>query len=162
MLVMSAAAEKTTPLYEEHVRRGAKIIRFGGWLMPVQYTSIIEEHQAVRNNLGIFDISHMGQFVASGASARDWLNEMLTNNVHKLEVGTGQYTFLLNERGGIIDDLIAYRIGQQKFLLVVNASRVDEDFEWLNRHRAEDLHLGDRSAHFGGVAIQGTCVTELF
>jgi aminomethyltransferase len=159
---MSDAAEKTTPLYEEHVRRGAKIIPFGGWLMPVQYTSIIEEHQAVRNNLGIFDISHMGQFVASGGGARDWLNEMLTNNVHKLEVGTGQYTFLLNERGGIIDDLIAYRIGQQKFLLIVNASRAEEDFEWLDRHRAEDLHLGDRSANFGGVAIQGPRVTELF
>jgi aminomethyltransferase len=159
---VSDAVEKTTPLYEEHVRRGAKIIPFGGWLMPVQYTSIIEEHQAVRNNIGIFDISHMGQFVASGAGARDWLNEMLTNNVHKLEVGTGQYTFLLNERGGIIDDLIAYRIGQQKFLLVVNASLAEEDFEWLDRHRVEDLHLGDRSAHFGGVAIQGPRVTELF
>jgi aminomethyltransferase len=162
MLVMSDAAEKTTPLYEEHVRRGAKIIPFGGWLMPVQYTSIIEEHQAVRNNVGIFDISHMGQFVAAGAGARDWLNEMLTNNVHKLEVGTGQYTFLLNERGGIIDDLIAYRIDEQKFLLVVNASRADEDFAWLNRYRPKDVDLINRSVDFGGVAIQGPRVGELF
>jgi aminomethyltransferase len=162
MLVMSDAAEKTTPLYEEHVRRGAKIIPFGGWLMPVQYTSIIEEHQAVRNNVGIFDISHMGQFVAAGAGARDWLNEMLTNNIRKLEVGTGQYTFLLNERGGIIDDLIAYRIDEQKFLLVVNASRADEDFAWLNRYRPKDVDLINRSVDFGGVAIQGPRVGELF
>ena len=77
--------------------------------MPVQYTSIVEEHQAVRNNVGIFDISHMGQLIVDGADAREWLNTMLTNNVGKLDVGTGQYTFLLNERGGIIDDLIVYR-----------------------------------------------------
>ena len=125
---------KKTPLYDEHVKLGAKIIPFGGWLMPVQYTSIVDEHRAVRNNVGMFDISHMGQFVVSGPAAAGWLNTMLTNNIDKLEVGQGQYTFLLNERGGIIDDLIAYRIDAEKFLLVVNASRVDEDFNWLDRH----------------------------
>src|SRR5207244_13372513 len=113
---MSHAAQKTTPLYEEHVRRGAKIISFGGWLMPVQYTGIVDEHQAVRNNVGIFDISHMGQFIVEGAGARDWLNTMLTNNVGKLEAGMDQYTFLLNERGGIVDELIVYRIGETKFM----------------------------------------------
>src|SRR5947207_9092303 len=111
-------AEKKTPLYDEHVRLGAKIIPFGGWLMPVQYTSIVDEHQAVRKNVGMFDISHMGQFIVDGNDARRWLNTMLTNNIEKLEVGQGQYTFLLNEKGGIIDDLIAYRIGDAKFLLV--------------------------------------------
>jgi glycine cleavage system T protein (aminomethyltransferase) len=119
-----------TPLYEEHVRLGARMVPFAGWLMPVQYTSIVEEHQAVRNNVGIFDISHMGQLIVDGTDAREWLNTMLTNNVGNLDVGTGQYTFLLNERGGIIDDLIVYRISQQKFLLVVNAARTDEDFAW--------------------------------
>src|SRR6266851_1734987 len=119
---MTETAQKKTPLYQEHVRRGAKIIPFGGWLMPVQYTSIIEEHQAVRNNVGIFDISHMGQLLVTGPAAAEWLNTMLTNNIDKLEVGHGQCTFLLNERGGIIDDLIAYRIVDAKFLLVVNAS----------------------------------------
>src|SRR5947209_18536366 len=83
--------DKKTPLYDEHVRRGAKIIPFGGWLMPVQYTSIVEEHQAVRNNLGMFDISHMGQFLVEGPDAGAWLNVMLTNNVEKLEIGQGQY-----------------------------------------------------------------------
>jgi aminomethyltransferase len=159
---VSETAQKTTPLYQEHVRRGAKIIPFGGWLMPVQYTSIMEEHQAVRNSVGIFDISHMGQLIVEGTGARAWLNTILTNNIDKLEVGTGQYTFLLNERGGIIDDLIAYRIDEEKFLLVVNASRTDEDFAWLDRHRPKNIDLKNRSADFGGVAIQGPHIAELF
>ncbi|HEU5313039.1 MAG TPA: glycine cleavage system aminomethyltransferase GcvT [Candidatus Udaeobacter sp.] len=161
---MSEAEPKKTPLYEEHVRVGARIIPFAGWLMPVQYTSIVEEHQAVRNNVGIFDISHMGQLIAESARAREWLNTMLTNNIDKLVVGTGQYTFLLNELGGIIDDLIVYRIGEQKFLLVVNAARTDEDFAWLRDHlpAANAVPLVNRSADFGGVAIQGPRIAELF
>ncbi len=159
------------------MRLSAKIVPFAGWLMPVQYTSIVEEHQAVRNNVGIFDISHMGQLIVEGSGARDWLNNMLTNNIDKLVVGTGQYTFLLNERGGVIDDLIAYRIDEQKFLLVVNASRTDDDFAWLQNHLKEGqsadrpsdgletatpYKLENRSANFGGVAIQGPHVGELF
>jgi aminomethyltransferase len=159
---MGEAAQKRTPLYDEHVRLGAKIVPFAGWIMPVQYTSIVEEHQAVRNNVGVFDISHMGQLIVEGSDAREWLNTMLTNNIDKLEVGAGQYTFLLNERGGIIDDLIAYRIDNEKFLLIVNASRTDEDFAWLDQHRPKDVDLNNRSADFGGVAIQGPRVTELF
>jgi aminomethyltransferase len=174
---VSEAAPKKTPLYDEHVRLGAKMVPFAGWLMPVQYTSIVEEHQAVRNNVGIFDISHMGQFVVDGAGAREWLNTMLTNNIDKLDLGMGQYTFLLNERGGIIDDLIVYRIEEQKFLLVVNAARTDEDFTWLQEHLKEGrspdrpsgglataapCELTNRSAEFGGVAIQGPRIAELF
>src|SRR5881398_1182505 len=130
--------------------------------MPVQYTSIVEEHQAVRNNVGIFDISHMGQLLVSGPAASGWLNTMLTNNINKLEVGQGQYTFFLNEDGGIIDDLIVYRIEEQKFLLVVNAARTDEDFAWLERYRPKDVDLKNRSANFGGVAVQGPRMAELF
>jgi aminomethyltransferase len=168
---MSEIAPKKTPLYDEHVRLGARMVPFAGWVMPVQYTSIVEEHQAVRNKVGIFDISHMGQFTVDGADAREWLNTMLTNNVTKLDVGTGQYTFLLNEHGGIIDDLIVYRIGQQKFLLVVNAARADEDFAWLRNHlpaveaavsAASKVRLANRSADFGGVAIQGPRIADLF
>jgi aminomethyltransferase len=155
---------KKTPLYEEHVRLGARMVPFAGWLMPVQYTSIVEEHQAVRNNVGAFDISHMGQMIVDGTGAREWLNTMLTNNVGKLDVGTGQYTFLLNERGGIIDDLIVYRIDELKFLLVVNAARTDEDLTWLQGHLpvANAFALVNRSADFGGVAIQGPRIAELF
>jgi glycine cleavage system T protein (aminomethyltransferase) len=159
---VTEAGQKKTSLYDEHVKLGAKMVPFAGWLMPVQYTSIVEEHQAVRKNLGMFDISHMGQFILDGSGARDWLNTMLTNNIEKLEVGQGQYTFLLNDKSGIIDDLIAYRIGKTKFLLVVNAACRDQDFAWLDRHRPSDVRLGDRSAYFGGVAIQGPRVSELF
>ena len=194
---MSEIAPKKTPLYEEHVRLGAKIVPFAGWLMPVQYTSIMEEHQAVRDNVGMFDISHMGQLVVAAtpssqkvggeAAAATWLNTMLTNNIDKLDIGMGQYTFLLNERGGIIDDLIVYRTDEDTFLLVVNAARTEEDFAWLQSHlkagrspdrpsgglpasgkptaggeTAAPCTLANRSAEFGGVAIQGPRVVELF
>jgi aminomethyltransferase len=162
MTLMSDVAQKTTPLYEEHVRLGAKMIPFGDWIMPVQYSGIMDEHQTVRNNVGVFDISHMGQLVATGPTAGAWLNEMLTNNIDKLEIGTGQYTFLLNQSGGIIDDLIVYRTAPEKFLLVVNASRTDEDFAWLERHRPSNVSLSNRSADYGGLAIQGPRVVDLF
>src|SRR2546429_6179487 len=109
MTLVTDAAQKTTPLYDEHVRLGAKMVPFGDWIMPVQYSGIIDEHQAVRKNVGVFDISHMGQLVAAGPRAGTWLNEMLTNNIDKLEGGAGQYTFLLNDRGRIIDAPIVYR-----------------------------------------------------
>jgi len=194
---MSEIAPKKTPFYEEHVRLGAKIVPFAGWLMPVQYTSIMEEHQAVRDNVGMFDISHMGQLVVAATpssqkiggegAAATWLNTMLTNNIDKLDIGMGQYTFLLNERGGIIDDLIVYRTGEDTFLLVVNAARTEEDFAWLQSYlkagrspdrpsgrlpasgkptaggeTAAPCTLANRSAEFGGVAIQGPRVVELF
>ena len=175
--LVSEAAHKKTPLYDEHMRLGAKMVPFAGWLMPVQYTSIVEEHQAVRNNVGVFDISHMGQFIVEGANARGWLNSMLTNNIYKLEVGMGQYTFLLNDRGGIIDDLIVYRIDEQEYLLVVNAACADKDFAWLQQHLKEGRSpdhpggnwkaaapctLTSRSANFGAVAIQGPQTMALF
>jgi len=162
---MSDSAEKRTPLYYEHVKLGAKIIPFGGWLMPVQYSSIREEHQAVRTAVGIFDISHMGELVASGPGAGEWLDTMLTNNVGKLEVGAGQYTFLLNDEAGIIDDLILYRIEDEKFLLVVNASRIEADFAWLRAHLpASTLSatIEDQSNRYAGLAVQGPKVGELF
>ncbi|MBA3651898.1 MAG: glycine cleavage system aminomethyltransferase GcvT [Chthoniobacterales bacterium] len=166
---MSDAATKTTPLYDEHVKLRAKIIPFGGWLMPVQYSSIMEEHLAVRNALGVFDISHMGELVARGPGAGAWLDTMLTNNVGKLEVGTGHYTFLLNDEAGIIDDLILYRIEEEKFLLVVNASRIEDDFAWLQSHlrgssppATAEVHLENKSDRDAGLAVQGPKIGELF
>src|SRR5437763_1934869 len=138
---MSSSADKKTPLHDEHVRLGARMIPFGGWLMPVQYTGIVDEHQAVRNAVGMFDISHMGQFVVAGNGARDWLDIMLTNNVSRLHPGQGQYTFLLNDNGGVIDDLIVYRTGAAEFLLVVNAAKVEEDLAWLEQHCAHGIIL---------------------
>ena len=153
---------KKTPLYDEHARQGAKLVEFGGWLMPVHYTSIMDEHQAVRNSLGLFDISHMGQFLASGPETGQWLNRLLTNNINRLEIGECQYTFLLNEQGGVIDDLIAYRYNENDYLLVVNASKIEEDFAWMNSHRDSSVEFKNCSDDFAGLAIQGPQAIQLF
>lgn len=130
--------------------------------MPVQYSSILDEHQAVRNAVGVFDISHMGQFTASGAGAKDWLNYLLANNVDRLSVGECQYTFLLNENGGVIDDLIVYHIEPEKFLLVVNAAVIDKDFEWMKNHARAGVEFENRSDHFAGLAVQGPHSRKVF
>ncbi|PYJ13727.1 MAG: glycine cleavage system protein T [Verrucomicrobia bacterium] len=155
---MSEDAQRKTPLYDEHVRLGEKIVPFAGWLMPVQYTSIVEEHQSVRNNVGIFDISHMGQLIVAatpsskkvgGESAvATWLNTMLTNNIDKLDIGMGQYTFLLNERGGIMENHLK------------EGRSPDRASGGLDT--ADPCNLTNRSTDFGGVAIQGPRVVELF
>lgn len=153
---------KKTPLHDQHAKCGAKLIEFGGWLMPVQYTGIIDEHLAVRNAVGIFDISHMGQFLVRGDGAKSWLNEMLTNNIDRLDVGGSQYTFLLNERGGVIDDLIAYQYDGGKFLLVVNAAKTDEDLAWMQSRLPDGVTLENRSHEFAGFAVQGPKSVKLF
>jgi aminomethyltransferase len=160
----SSSPLRQTPLHAEHVALGARMVDFGGWSMPVQYTSILDEHQAVRSSLGVFDISHMGQFFARGPGAAGWLNQLLTNDVDKLSVGECQYTFLLNERGGVIDDLIVYRIKEADFLLVVNASKIEEDFVWMTRHLDADLPgvFENCSAEFAGLAVQGPRSAQLY
>ena len=160
---MSDASDlKRTPLHAEHVRLGGKMIGFGGWDMPVQYAGIMEEHHAVRRALGVFDISHMGQFFVKGAGAAAWLNGVLTNNINKLAPGQGQYTLMLNERGGVIDDLIIYRIAEAEWLLVVNAAKIDEDFAWLNPRVPAGVKLENRSDEFFGLAVQGPRAAEWF
>ena len=140
-----APALKRSPLHDAHVALGARMVPFAGWEMPVQYKGIVDEHKAVRERVGVFDISHMGQFLVEGRSAEAFLNRMLTNNVSKLVPGQGQYTLLLNERGGVIDDLIVYRLSDREFFLVVNASMIDVDFAWLKLHVAdEDVRLDSR------------------
>lgn len=146
---------KVTPLKEEHLKLKAKMVPFGGWLMPVQYSGIVDEHQSVRRAIGMFDISHMGQFLVRGPEAGRWLDEMLTNTVAKLEVNQGQYTFLLNETGGVIDDLILYRLAPTEYLMVVNAAKIEEDLAWLEQHQRDGVELQNRSPDFGAVAIQG-------
>ena len=153
---------KRTPLYDEHTRLGAKIIGFGGWEMPVQYTSIIDEHLAVRGAVGVFDISHMGQFLVSGEGAHDWLNHLLANNVERLAPGQCQYTFLLNEKGGVIDDLIVYRYAEGKYLLVVNAALIDTDFAWMHARLRDGVDFENRSDEFAGLAIQGPRAGNVF
>lgn len=155
---MSDTAElKRTPLHEKHLALGGRMVPFGGWEMPVQYTSIVDEHKAVRERVGIFDISHMGQFLVSGADAGVFLNRVLTNNVSGLEVGQGQYSLMLNERGGVIDDLILYRTSEREFFVVVNAAKIDEDWAHLQsvRNRLEQVQMADASPVIAGLAVQG-------
>jgi aminomethyltransferase len=153
---------KKTPLFDEHVQLGAKMVGFGGWNMPVQYSSIMEEHTAVRSAVGVFDISHMGEVFVSGPKALEWLQRVLANNLSKLEIGQCQYTFLLNEQGGVIDDLIAYRIEAGKYLLVINASKIEEDVAWLSKHLEAGVEMENRSEAYAGLAIQGPKSAELF
>ena len=153
---------QSSPLEALHLRLGARMVPFAGWNMPVQYTSIMDEHAAVRGAAGIFDISHMGQFIVSGPGALVWLNRMLANNVAKLEVGQGQYSFLLNEAGGVIDDLIVYRTAEDAFFLVVNASMIDEDFAWMAKHQPEDVAFANESALWAGMAVQGPDAVAVF
>src|SRR5688572_31448636 len=119
------------------------MIDFGGWSMPVQYRGIIDEHRAVRSGVGMFDISHMGELFVEGEDAERWLNGLLTNDVARLAVGQCQYTLLLNENGGVIDDLILYRLAPSRYLLVVNASKIDEDRSWLESHLEPGIALRD-------------------
>jgi aminomethyltransferase len=153
---------KHSPLEAAHLALGAKLVEFAGWLMPVQYTSIIAEHSAVRGNCGIFDISHMGQLIVSGPGAETWLNRMFTNNISKLAPGQGQYTIMLNDNGGVIDDLIAYRTGENEYFLVVNASMIEEDFFWMAGRQPEDVTLRNESELWAGMAIQGPLAAEVF
>ena len=159
---MTAEDLKRTPLEASHQALGARLVPFAGWYMPVQYTSILDEHAAVRTKAGIFDISHMGQIIVSGATAAEWLNRLLTNNVLNLAPGHGQYTLMLNEKGGVIDDLIVYRTGDSEFLLVVNASMIEEDYEWMIRHQDPNASLRNESGLWAGMAIQGPRAAEVF
>ncbi len=146
---------KRSPLHAVHEELGGRMVPFAGWEMPVMYGSILREHQAVREHAGIFDISHMGQLWASGPRAAAWLERMLTNRVAKLEVGRGQYTFLLNGAGGVIDDLILYRSGDEEFLLIVNAACIEADVAWLREHLDDGVELVDDSARWAAMAVQG-------
>ncbi len=151
---------KRTPLYGAHLERGGKLIEFGGWEMPVYYTSIVEEHQAVRNAAGLFDISHMGEVIVSGIAAEEFLNAALTNDVRKLAAGQGHYTLMCNERGGVIDDLYAYRMNANDFLLIINASRIEADMAWLELRNDGRADVKNASEDYGAVAVQGPAVQE--
>lgn len=159
---MEEANLKHTPLKDFHISIGAKMVPFGGWYMPVQYTSIMDEHAAVRKSCGIFDISHMGQFLVSGEDAEAFLNYMLANDVKKLGDSQGQYTFLLNDSAGVIDDLILYRENAQKYFAVVNASMIEEDYAWLENHLRANVQLENQSDSWAGMAVQGPLSSTVF
>ncbi len=155
-------ALRRTPLYARHVELGARMVPFAGWEMPVYYVGISEEHRAVRARAGVFDVSHMGQLEVTGDGSKTYLQRVLSNDLDRLRAGQAQYTLLTNEHGGIVDDLIVYRLGSERWLLVVNASRVDEDVAHLREHLpAAGVELVDRSAEHGMVALQGPVALEI-
>jgi aminomethyltransferase len=144
-----------TPLYERHVQAGARMVPFAGFEMPVQYTGVIEEHRAVRADCGVFDVSHMGEIHIDGPTAQGFLQEVLSNDVDRLADGDAQYTLLTNERGGIVDDLIVYRLGHGSFLVVVNASNRAAVREWLEAREPRGTEVRDASDEYGLLAVQG-------
>src|SRR6202162_6396090 len=144
-----------TPLYERHVALGALMIPFAGWEMPVQYEGVIPEHRAVREDCGIFDVSHMGELEVEGPQVRELLQGLLSNDLDKVEVGGAQYTLLTNEQGGIVDDLIVYRLEGGRYLLVVNASNKQADYEWLKHRESPRSDIRDVSDRYALLAVQG-------
>src|SRR5688500_10368105 len=160
---------KSTPLESRHIALGAKMTEFAGYNMPVVYTSIQEEHLAVRNKCGIFDVSHMGEFIVKGRQALDLVQRISSNDASILSIGQAQYACLPNENGGIVDDMLVYRLseemsaeGEQAFMLVVNASNIQKDWDHISKYAAAyDVRMIDISDQTGLVAVQGPLAIEL-
>src|SRR5436189_3076340 len=149
-----------TPLHDRHVALGARLVPFAGWEMPVQYEGVIQEHRAVRTDAGVFDVSHMGEIEVEGPRAHGLLQELLSNDLDKLEPGQAQYTLLTNEDGGVIDDLIAYRVGAHSYLLVVNASNRENAYAWLKEREIPGSDVRDVSDDYALLAVQGPRAIE--
>ena len=152
---------KQTPLISVYKEYGGKTIDFGGWELPVQFSGIKHEHEAVRTKAGLFDVSHMGEFTVKGPGSLPFLQLTMTNDVSKLKVGRAQYSAMCYEDGGTVDDLIIYKKDEDDYLVVVNASNIDKDFEWLKRHAKEDVELTNISEQIGQLAIQGPLAAEI-
>ncbi len=147
---------KQTYLHDKHVNLGAKMVDFAGWHMPVQYTSIIDEHKTVRENAGLFDVSHMGELFVTGKDSTEFLNGLVPQNIKKLDYEKAVYCQLTNKNGGLTDDLIIYKIGINNYLIICNASRVDEDLNWLeNNTRGFDVNIDNVSHKYSLLAVQG-------
>src|SRR3989442_11505892 len=142
-----------TPLHDRHLALGARMVPFAGWEMPVQYEGVIPEHKAVRSDCGVFDVSHMGEFEVEGPRATELLQATLSNDLEQIGPGQAQYTLLTNERGGIIDDLIAYRLGGFRFLLIVNAANPKAGFRWLKESEIPGSDVRDVSAEYAPLAV---------
>jgi len=151
---------RRTPLHDRHVALGARMVPFAGWDMPVQYEGVIQEHRAVREDAGAFDVSHMGEIEVEGPQARSLLQSLLSNDIARLEPGGAQYTLLTNEQGGIVDDLIVYELDPFRYLLIVNASNRDVDYAWLKEREIRGSDVRDVSDEYGLIAVQGPNALE--
>lgn len=147
---------KKTPLYNQHVQLDAKMVDFGGFNMPIQYRGISIEHQCVRNDVGIFDVSHMGEFFVQGNESTSFLNFICSNDINKIEIQKAQYNCFINNHGGIVDDLIVYRIEEKKYMLVVNAANIEKDWKWIKKNIQNfDCKIINSSADIGLISVQG-------
>ncbi len=151
----SSTALKRTPLYDQHVALGARMMAFGGFEMPVQYTGIIDEHRAVRERAGLFDVSHMGEIFARGPRAFDFVQHLVTNDAARLHDGRAMYTCMCRPDGGILDDLLVYRLDEEEYLLVVNAANIEKDLAWMQAHNPMGAVLEDASDALALLALQG-------
>lgn len=151
---------KNTALSETHMALGAKMVPFAGYNMPVSYEGVNIEHKTVRQAVGVFDVSHMGEFLVSGPNALDLIQKVCSNDASKLTIGKAQYSCFPNETGGIVDDLIVYRIKEEQYLLVVNASNIEKDWAWINKHNTMGAELRDISEGYSLLAIQGPKAVE--
>lgn len=159
---------KTTPLTEKHLALGAKMAEFAGYNMPISYKGINEEHAAVRQNVGVFDVSHMGEFIVKGKGALDLIQKVTSNNAAKLAIGDAQYSCLPNHEGGVVDDLLVYRLpedkcaeGEKAFMLVVNASNIEKDWNWISQHNDFEAEMTNISDQTGLLAVQGPNATKV-
>ena len=153
---------KRTPLYKEHLRLGAKMVNFAGWEMPVQYTSILDETKTVRTNVGMFDVSHMGEIHIVGPDATKFVNYIITNDFASMKYGEAVYTPMCNEKGGIIDDLIAFKVDNETAYLIVNAANIDKDFEWIKSRESKfNVKVENKSDEYGLIAVQGPKAEEV-
>ena len=152
---------KTTPFTETHIALGAKMHEFAGYNMPIEYSGIIDEHLTVCNAVGVFDVSHMGEFWVKGPNALEFLQQVTSNNVATLLVGKAQYTCFPNEEGGIVDDLLVYHYESEKYLLVVNAANIEKDWNWCVSHNTVSAELENASDHMAQLAIQGPKAMEV-
>ena len=153
--------DRKTVLYDEHVKLGAKMVPFGGFIMPVQYTNIIGEHMAVREKAGLFDVSHMGEVSLEGPDAEANLNYLLTNDFTGMKVGKVRYSPMCNEAGGVVDDLLVYKMAENRYMIVVNASNKDKDVEWMQSHLFGNVIFRDISDDIAQIAVQGPLSGEL-
>ena len=157
----SESDPRRTPLYDCHQRAGGKIVDFAGWSLPVQYSGLMDEHRAVRTAAGLFDVSHMGEFKVSGSGAEALLQELTPNDVAKLKPGRIHYSGLLTEAGTYVDDLLVYRLGEQEFLLVVNAANAAGDFVWIENRLTQGVEIRDVSDDYALLALQGPRAEEI-
>lgn len=152
---------KRTPLFNEYAKYGGKTIDFGGWELPVQFSSIKEEHDAVRNRAGLFDVSHMGEIFVEGSDALNYLQKLLSNDISKIQIGSAQYNAMCYENGGVVDDLIVYKLEDNRYLLCVNAANIEKDYEWMLSHAEGNVTITNQSNDYAQIALQGPLAEEV-